>query len=110
MKHTYTKEEKERIAQMLFDFFREHKCFGGEHFAQDVKSQIDLVDIKDVTEKNMDWNKLKKAIIYAISILGGLAILLACIAGIDYIALTHPIIAISIAVGILFCVLVILCY
>ena len=57
MKHTYTEEEKERIAQMLFDFLREHRCFGGEHFAQDDECQIDsidfmcdLADIKDVTE------------------------------------------------------------
>ena len=69
MKHTYTEEEKEKIAQMLFDFLREHNCFGGEHFAQDDESQIvlevnilrkraidsidfmcELADIKDVTE------------------------------------------------------------
>ena len=57
MKHTYTEEQKEKIAQMLFDFLREHKCFGGEHFAQDDTCQIDsidfmcdLSDIKDVTE------------------------------------------------------------
>lgn len=36
---------------------REHRCFGGEHFAQDDSCQIDLIDfmcdladIKDVTE------------------------------------------------------------
>lgn len=36
---------------------REHRCFGGEHFAQDDNCQIDsidfmcdLADIKDVTE------------------------------------------------------------
>lgn len=58
MKHTYTEEEKEKIAQMLFDFLREHNCFGGEHFAQDDTCQIDsidfmcdLADIKDVTER-----------------------------------------------------------
>mgnify|MGYP007115365894 CR=1 FL=1 len=44
MKHTYTEEEKEKIAQMLFDFLREHRCFGGEHFAQDDTSQIDSID------------------------------------------------------------------
>ena len=56
-KHTYTEEQKEKIAQMLFDFLREHRCFGGEHFAQDETSQIDsidfmcdLADIKDVTK------------------------------------------------------------
>ena len=57
MKHTYTEEQKEKIAQMLFDFLREHRCFGGECFAQDDTCQIDsidfmcdLADIKDVTE------------------------------------------------------------
>lgn len=34
MKHTYTEEQKEKIAQMLFDFLRKHNCFGGEHFMQ----------------------------------------------------------------------------
>ena len=59
--HTYTEEEKERIAQMLFDFLREHRCFGGEHFAQDDTSQIDsidfmcdLADIKNVVEDLYD--------------------------------------------------------
>ena len=63
MKHTYTEEEKEKIAQMLFDFLREHRCFGGEHFAQDDTCQIDsidfmcdLADIKDVTD--MSINKI----------------------------------------------------
>ena len=57
MKHTYTEEQKEQIAQMLYDFLVEHNCFGGEHFAQDDSCQIDsidfmcdLADIKDVTE------------------------------------------------------------
>lgn len=58
----------------------------------------------------MDWNKLKKAIRDSSYIFGGLVILLACIAGIDYIALTHPIIAISAAVVILFCLLVVIIY
>lgn len=60
MKHTYTEEQKEKIAQKLFDFLREHRCFGGEHFIQNVECQIDsidficyLADIKDVTE-NLD--------------------------------------------------------
>lgn len=60
IKHTYTEEEKEKIAQMLFDFLREHNCFGGEHFAQDDKSQIDsidfmcdLADIKNVVDFNL---------------------------------------------------------
>lgn len=58
----------------------------------------------------MDWNKLKKSIINATSTFGGLAILIACMAGIDYIALTHPVIAIFIALVILFCLLVLICY
>ncbi|MBR4983148.1 MAG: hypothetical protein IKY94_11385 [Lachnospiraceae bacterium] len=59
MKHTYTEEQKEKIAQMLFDFLREHRCFGGECFAQDDECQIDsidfmcdLADIKDVTDRD----------------------------------------------------------
>lgn len=63
MKHTYNEEQKEQIAQMLFDFLRKHRCFGGEHFAQDDNCQIDsidfmceLADIKDVTEDL--YNKL----------------------------------------------------
>lgn len=59
MKHTYTEEQKEKIAQMLFDFLRKHKCFSGEHFCQDDEVQIDsidfmceLADIKDVTNKD----------------------------------------------------------
>lgn len=58
----------------------------------------------------MDWNKLKKSIIDAASIFGGLAILIACVAGVDYIALTHPIVAIFVAIVILFCLLVLICY
>lgn len=58
----------------------------------------------------MDWNKLKKSIINAASTFGGVAILIACVAGIDYIALTHPVIAIFIALVILFCLLVVMFY
>lgn len=58
----------------------------------------------------MDWNKLKKATINAASIFGGLSIVLACVIGVNYIAMTNPIIAISIALVILFCLLVALCY
>jgi hypothetical protein len=58
----------------------------------------------------MDWNKLKKAIRDACYIFGGFAILLACIAGIDYIALTNPIAAIFITLVILFCLLVVIIY
>ena len=57
MKHTYTEAEKEKIAQMLFDFLREHECFNGEEFAQNDECQIDCIDlmcdfadIKDVTD------------------------------------------------------------
>ena len=57
MKHTYTEEQKEKIAQMLFDFLRKHNCFGGEDFCQNDAVQIDsidfmcdLADIKDVTD------------------------------------------------------------
>lgn len=60
-KHTYTEEEKELIAQKLYDFLIDHNCFGGEHFAQDDTSQIDsidlmceLADIKDVTKDVAD--------------------------------------------------------
>ena len=58
----------------------------------------------------MDWDKLKKATINAASIFGGPSIVLACVIGVNYITLTNPIIAISIALVILFCLLVILCY
>lgn len=58
----------------------------------------------------MDWNKLKKAIIEAASIFGGLIILLACIAGIDYIALIQPAVAIIVALVIVFCLLVVMYY
>lgn len=58
----------------------------------------------------MDWNKLKKAIINSASLFGWLIILIACVAGIDYIALTHPVLAIFIAVVILFCLLVVIYY
>jgi hypothetical protein len=58
----------------------------------------------------MDWNKLKKATIKAASIFGGLSIVLACVIGVNYIAMTNPIIAISIALVILFCLLIALCY
>lgn len=58
----------------------------------------------------MDWDKLKKAIINAASIFVGLAILFACLLGIDYIALTHPIVAIAITLVMLFCLLVVMYY
>ena len=58
----------------------------------------------------MDWDKLKKSIINAASIFGGLALVLACVIGIDYIALANPIVAIFIALVILFCLLVVIYY
>lgn len=70
----------------------------------------------------MDWNKLKKAIINAtftlskliiIStayILCGYAILIACIIGVDYITLIHPVIVVFIIPVILFCLLVLMYY
>ena len=58
MKHTYSDEQKEIIAQMIYDFLKSHNCFGGEHFAQDDECQIDsidlmceLADIKDVMDE-----------------------------------------------------------
>lgn len=58
----------------------------------------------------MDWDKLKKAIRDASYIFGGLAILAACILGINYIALTNPIAAIFITLVILFCLSVVIIY
>lgn len=58
----------------------------------------------------MDWNRLKKAIIESASIFGGLIILLACIAGINYIALIQPAVAIIVALVIVFCLLVVMYY
>ena len=52
MKHTYTEEEKEKIAQILFEFLREHNCFGGEHFAQDDTYQIDIKLIRGIDSIN----------------------------------------------------------
>lgn len=48
MKHTYTEEEKEQIAQKLYDFLVEHNCFGGEHLAQDDTCQIDIKLIRKI--------------------------------------------------------------
>lgn len=58
----------------------------------------------------MDWNRLTKEIITAVFVFGIVTIIVACMAGIDYIALTHPVIAIFIALVILFCLLVVMFY
>lgn len=58
----------------------------------------------------MDWNKLKKAIINAIYIFGGLSVVLICAIGVNYIALTNPIVATVVVLVILFCLLVAVCY
>lgn len=59
----------------------------------------------------MDWNKLKKSIISAIFVFGVVAIIVACIAGMGYIAMTFPLIeAIIIELIILFCLLVVVYY
>lgn len=59
----------------------------------------------------MDWNKLKKSILSAICVLGMVAIIVACIAGMGYIAMTFPLIeAIIIELVILFCILVVIYY
>ncbi len=58
MKHTYTEEEKEKIAQLVFDWLRDYKIRDGEQAAQDDEVSIysyelicDLADIKDVTDE-----------------------------------------------------------
>ena len=57
MKHTYTEEQKEQIAQMVYNWLRTHNAFSSEHVYQTDDCQIesielvgDLADIKDVTE------------------------------------------------------------
>ena len=57
MKHTYTEEKKEKIAQMVYNWLRTHNAFSLEHVYQTDDCQIesielvgDLADIKDVTE------------------------------------------------------------
>lgn len=58
----------------------------------------------------MDWDKLKKAIRDTSYIFGGLAILAACVLGINYIALANPIAAIFITLVIFFCLSVVIIY
>lgn len=57
MKHTYSEEEKEKIAQLVFDLMYEHEIWGSDKVYQSDHCQIgaidlvaDLADIKDVTE------------------------------------------------------------
>jgi hypothetical protein len=58
MKHTYTEEEKEKIAQLVFDWMYEHEIWASEKVYQSDRCSIDaidlvaeLADIKDVTEE-----------------------------------------------------------
>ena len=58
MKHTYTEEQKEQIAQALYDFLKEHNVCGGNYITQNDSPQIygidllaELADIKDVTNE-----------------------------------------------------------
>lgn len=61
IKHTYTEEEKEIIAQLVYDWLDFHNCSCGEDACQDDNCQIDaitlisdLADIKDVTDDVVD--------------------------------------------------------
>jgi hypothetical protein len=58
MKHTYTEEEKEKIAQLVFDWMYKHKVWSSHKVYQSDYCSIsaidlvgDLADIKDVTEE-----------------------------------------------------------
>lgn len=58
MKHTYTEEEKEKIAQLVFDWMYEHEVWASDKVYQSDHCNIsaidlvgDLADIKDVTEE-----------------------------------------------------------
>lgn len=58
MKHTYTEEEKEKIAQLVFNWLRDYGIRDGEQAAQDDEVSIysyelicDLADIKNVTDE-----------------------------------------------------------
>lgn len=57
MKHTYTEEEKEKIAQLVFDWMYDHevwasdKVYQSDHCSETAIDLVaDLADIKDVTE------------------------------------------------------------
>jgi hypothetical protein len=45
MKHTYTEEEKEKIAQLLFEWLIEHDCWGSEKVYQVDYCNLDSVDL-----------------------------------------------------------------
>lgn len=58
MRHTYTEEEKELIANLVFSWLEEHDCSCGEYACQNDSCNLDaillvsdLADIKDVTEE-----------------------------------------------------------
>lgn len=58
MKHTYTEKEKEKIAQLVFDWLRAYQIKDGKQACQDDDVSIyayglicSLADIKDVTEE-----------------------------------------------------------
>lgn len=58
MKHTYTEEEKETIAQLVFDWLRSYQIRDGEQAYQDDDVDLfgyelicDLADIKNVTDE-----------------------------------------------------------
>ena len=59
----------------------------------------------------MDWNRLTKEIITAVFVFGRVTIIVACMAGMGYIAMTFPLIeAIIIELVILFCILIVIYY
>ena len=61
MKHTYTEEEKEMIAQRVFDWLREYNYSSSCDIERDIEDNVidsyaddllcSLADIKDVTEE-----------------------------------------------------------
>lgn len=58
MKHTYNEKEKEKIAQLVFNWLKEYDCHSGEKVYQNDDCNLwaadlvaDLADIKDVTEE-----------------------------------------------------------
>lgn len=60
-RHTYTDKQVEQIAQIVFEWMREHDCYSGEHAAQCDACNIDaidlicdLADVKNVTDYDFD--------------------------------------------------------
>jgi hypothetical protein len=45
MKHTYNEEEKDRIAQIVYDWLIDHKCCDADLLCQDDECVIDSVDL-----------------------------------------------------------------